>query len=230
MWPFIVGISLDITAHFLELNTIFTYIYLALETLIYVVIAITCHRLILLGEGSVPKYGLNKWTLRETWFSFWMIVFTYAFPYLLIKVMAYLFSSSITLITTNIGFDYLIYFLWALCIPLTAVFFIVSVRLSLIFPHIALGNLNINIIQWAWQLTKGNTLKLILLIIIMPFVIFSPFYLFDLFFKEVEKGGVPYLMLTLFSTCVSYFLTIFVISALSISYHWLMQINKDKAV
>ena len=224
MWPFIIGVFLDFTAYTLELNKIIAYIYSILEALIYIVIAITCHRLILLGNGSVSKYGINKWTLRETWFSFWFLILTYLIPFLLLKLFIYLIFVSVPSI------DYIYYFTWFLAIFILILSFYLTVRLSLIFPHIALDNLNLNIIRWSWQLTRGHFFKIFTLIILVPIMMFLPFYLLGIIFEDIDKGSIPYLILTLFSTCLSYFLTIFVISTLSISYHWLMQLKKERTI
>ena len=37
----------------------------------YVLFAVTCHRIVLLGDQSVSRYGVIKWSMRETRFYFW---------------------------------------------------------------------------------------------------------------------------------------------------------------
>jgi len=39
-----------------------------------ILFAITCHRLVLLGDGGVPDFGLKSWTLREWRYLGWAIV------------------------------------------------------------------------------------------------------------------------------------------------------------
>jgi len=50
------------------------FLYATLGSAIFALFAITCHRIVLLGEVSVPKYGLLSWTSRETRFFGWGLV------------------------------------------------------------------------------------------------------------------------------------------------------------
>ncbi len=49
-------------------------VYMLLGALFGTLLVVTCHRLILLEESSVPKYGLHSWTSRETRFLGWSAV------------------------------------------------------------------------------------------------------------------------------------------------------------
>jgi isoprenylcysteine carboxyl methyltransferase (ICMT) family protein YpbQ len=53
--------------------TLLVFVLLITSTAVYTLYAITVHRLMLLGDNSVPRYGLFKWSWRETRFIIWAI-------------------------------------------------------------------------------------------------------------------------------------------------------------
>jgi hypothetical protein len=220
---FMIGIVLDFGSIMLDLNSFISYLFTFLGTLVYVLIAITCHRMIILGVDSVPKYGFKKWTPRENWFAVCIFVLYFMVPLIFFKVFT-------TLVVTSLTYFFehsIVYFLPLLVfVP----YIVVLIRLSPIFPHIALGNMNIGIFKWSWNISKGKTGRLFILLIFMPFIIFSPFYLLGAFYSNIEEGSLAYLAVSLFWVCLNYLLTIFVISTLSVSYHWLMEINKREYI
>jgi len=62
-----------------SLVILLVFLYWILVWAVYTLFAVTCHRIVLLGETSVPKYGLLSWTSRETRFFGWLFVlFFYA--------------------------------------------------------------------------------------------------------------------------------------------------------
>src|SRR5260221_6060714 len=57
-----------------SLVVLLVFLYWMLAWAVYTLFAVTCHRIVLLGETSVPKYGLLSWTSRETRFFGWLFV------------------------------------------------------------------------------------------------------------------------------------------------------------
>src|SRR5262249_16385172 len=45
-----------------------------LQTLAFTPFAVPCHRLLLLGEGSLPRYGIMGWKKREIQFFIWLLI------------------------------------------------------------------------------------------------------------------------------------------------------------
>ena len=113
---------------------------------------VTAHRLILSGESGVPKYGLFRWTNRET--HFWLVTACLS-AYLILITFPLLFV--FRQVPKNALFWFFIF------LPGQYVF----VRLSLLLPGVAMGQYRPH--KWAWQLTKGNTLALMILLYLIPF-------------------------------------------------------------
>ncbi len=136
---------------------------------IYVLFAVTCHRLALLGDQGVPQYGLLKWTQRETRFYGWglllMILFLVPFWILNLIVANFFIPTSATQLEE---FDLpRIWFLFYLSsLPL-----IYSIsRLTVVYPATALER-QVNL-KWAWNLTRDNGWRLTL-VVGMPPIIFT---------------------------------------------------------
>ena len=54
------------------------YVNYILYYICFGALAITCHRVILLGAGAIPKYGINRLTWRETRFCSYLLLLTFA--------------------------------------------------------------------------------------------------------------------------------------------------------
>ncbi len=191
-----------------------------LTFLIYVVIAINVHRLLLIGGDAVPKLGVLKWSMRETRFFIWLVViFALAF------VTFYVMAMPTLTIFFNIIPDSMIEnaappFVDFMSVVLNLFFVgLILGRLSPIFPHVALERHKSTSLRWAWNMTKGNTWRLLIVISIVPSV---PFYILDWIFKLIDTGLDIVITRALYSIpyCV---LTVFMVSAASVTYRWLMQ-------
>src|SRR5262249_40611322 len=86
-----------------------------IEYAIYTVIAVTTHRLYLLGPAEVPAWGFRKWRDRELRFLAWSLA--------LFAAPSYVISS--------LGFSDM--FVW---VPIL-IYFLLLPRISLLFPAIA---------------------------------------------------------------------------------------------
>jgi len=219
--PVLLGAILGVISEFIDEEGIYYYFYVVLASVIYILIAINCHRLILLGENSVPLYGINRWTVRETYFLFCFFLFYFFIPFIYslfslylyevmpINIDEYFWSSTILIWT------FLILFLW------------VTVRTILIFPRIAIDHrANFNIIKWSWMMTKNNTCRLFVLVLLTPSIIYLPIHLIEELIKvNFTHGSVIQIIFLFIEMLLSYTLEIFIIAALSVSYKWLSENN-----
>ena len=130
-------------------------VYMLLGALFGTLLVVTCHRLILLEESSVPKYGLHSWTSRETRFLGWSAVL----------------ALSVLVVAVPVGIgaifipkEYRNYLVYVVLLPAGYLF----ARLAVLFPSTAVGERhNMN---WAWNTTANNGWRLFALLILVPAV------------------------------------------------------------
>ena len=146
--PFLLYLVLDIAEHYQE-STQQTAISMILLTvggiLAQTIMAVSTHRIILLGPDTVTTLGAFKWSMRETQFALYglflgIIIFFVMFPLLFIP---------------QIGG-------W-LAIPIVC--WIIG-RLSLVFPAIAIDD-NGSFSQ-AWDYSRNHQLLMVMVVIIFP--------------------------------------------------------------
>jgi len=140
------------------------FFLLVISTVTYVFYAITVHRLILLGNESVPRYGQLKWTWRETRFLAWGIVIgivsaiVFLILFMLLSVFILPFSAgsrehvlSIVYLIVLIPVTYLVC-CWTLILPAVAV-----------DKRPSLGS--------AWELSRKNGWRLVFTISTFPVIL-----------------------------------------------------------
>lgn len=182
-----------------------------IQMLPYILFAITCHRLALIGDHSVPTYGLLTWTQRESRYLGWLIVITLICMLISYVINSYFVSQMVNDLEAGASpeslqsswrFTYLAY------IPILYVFS----RLSVLYPAIALDQ-QINA-QWAWQATARNGWRLTLIVGVLPWILY---YLVNLLLRDnatfVEYGVVR---------IIGFFLLAVEVVALSFSYKHLV--------
>lgn len=133
---------------------------------IYVLFAITCHRLVLIGDQSVPKYGLLKWTQRETQFFGWCLVLMLAFivPWLIFFMFffnSFLLAPAMGLVESDSGRIMIV------SLSFLPSLYIVS-RLGVLYPATAVERPAD--MKWAWNLSKNNGWRLTFVIGLLPWV------------------------------------------------------------
>ncbi len=116
------------------------------------VFAITTHRIILLGPGAVPEWGIFKWSRRETRFALHMLGLG------LVVIPAVI-----------LGFIPLIGGL----IALGVIFWLFS-RLSLVFPAIAIDH--DASFRSSWELTRDRQMLMFLVVMVFPALLAIPAY------------------------------------------------------
>jgi len=130
-------------------------VYMFLGALFGTLVAVTCHRIILLGESSVPKYGLHSWTSRETRFLGWSAVLA--------------FFMSIAVVPFGIGAifvpkEYRNYLVFLALLPAGYLF----ARFAVLLPSTAVGERHNT--DWAWNITANNGWRLFALLMLAPAV------------------------------------------------------------
>lgn len=165
-----------------------------LSVFIHTIIAITTHRIILLGPNSIPEWGVYIFRKREFYFVLHLIGL--GILMILIGLIIILLSLLIPTSTTA--------FIAALVIYLLVSLYIVS-RLSLVFPAIATDQ------NWSffdsWKATRNHQFSMIMVVAIFPFIISIP---------EIILSYLPY-METLVSL-LSAITTVLTVAALSVAF------------
>lgn len=188
-------------------------VLIVLSVAAYVFYEISIHRLILLGDESIPRYGMVKWTWRETRFLLWFmaisillaIVFLILFMLLSVFILPFANSDSREYVLNIVYFMALI--------PVIYLFY----RLSLILPAVAVDeppNFGST-----WDLGGKNGWRLVLVVSIFPAVL------------TLTRSVIPIQGLTIASYLLDQliiFLNLTVgISALSVSYQALSTNGQD---
>lgn len=177
-----------------------------------ILFAITCHRLVLMGDQGVPDYGLLKWTQRETRYLGWFIaiIFICGLSYGVINGL--IVSNTIDDGDTGVLIDttnpdgllsYLAY------IPILYIFS----RLSVLYPATAVDQQWS--LKWAWGLSINNGWRLTLVVGGLPWVL----YFFEDFLYRENATFVEYIILCL----LGFILLAVEIVALSFSYKHLTE-------
>jgi hypothetical protein len=125
--------------------------------------AVTCHRIVLLGDTSVPKYGLYSWTSRETKFFGWIVVVSlYTLliigPVLLGTLLFFLtdFANGHDDFAKGHEKDWMP--VGAATIVMVPVFYVVA-RLAVLFPATAIGERRNT--DWAFAITAKNGWRIV---------------------------------------------------------------------
>jgi hypothetical protein len=136
------------------------------------VFAVTCHRLVLLGNESVPKYGFTSWSQRETRFVGWTI-----FCAVIGGIIGGIISVPIVIFVIIIGLIILPQIPadpWvaiggaAILVAIIPVSYVWA-RLSVLLPATAVDERpNFG---WAWGFTRGNGWRLFLVLSVFPAVL-----------------------------------------------------------
>ena len=141
---------------YLELPDILSWFLTAISWMVYSVIAITTHRVILLGPNSVPEWGITSWSKREIYF------FLHFMGLCLITIAAVLLN--------------FIPFLGAIAIFVVICWLLP--RFSLVFPGVAVDK-GVSF-KLSWRLTRSYQLLMFLVVVIFPILLILPLLVFEL--------------------------------------------------
>jgi len=154
-------ITASLLLYLKDLSTliIFDIVFLFIAIYLFISMAITIHRIILLGTRSIPPWGLSQLGFREIWYAlhaaglcgFLFVLFKYCWPYILSVIS-----------TPNIG-------VWSIAITIVATF--VSVlwvysRFSLVLPGIAV-NQGVSF-SLSWEMTRNHQILTLLAAAVFP--------------------------------------------------------------
>jgi hypothetical protein len=131
-------------------NSVVSIIIFVISLSVHTLFAITTHRIILLGPDSVSKWGIQKWTKRETMFALHVLG-------LGLIVMPIYVLSFVPVIGWLIAFSLIFWFVG---------------RFSLVFPAIAIDQ-GFSY-KHSWQLTKKHQLLMMLIVIFFPLALTLP--------------------------------------------------------
>ena len=155
--PLLLSLSTEFLAEYSD--TTFGNTFLFIDAAIQTVIAITTHRIILLGHNSVSEWELKSWSNRET---------TFFMHYSLLIAISYAGAYALPIIGLD-GFGMLLVivaWLW------------VWSRLSLVFPAIAVEKpLSF---RGSWQLTKNYQLLMSFIVLVLPLFLAIPIVILNL--------------------------------------------------
>lgn len=151
--PAVVYVAMSLVPSEPETITGGLFFIMGLVTIVlHTVVAITTHRIVILGPDSVPKLGLTRWTRRETTFLLYIFGFALAIS-LLVMFGAALPQPFGLAIVAGIAI-------------------IIFSAASLVFPAVALEHETS--VQTAWQLAQGNFFPLIVCVWLFPIAISIP--------------------------------------------------------
>ena len=153
--PFMLYIALDMVPD-LEMGLLVSTGMGVLTVIVHTVFAITTHRIILLGPDAVPKWGITKWSKRETFFSLHFVGLTLIFVPL-----------------SFLGFIPVVG--WVLA---TGLFSWLLGRFSLVFPGIAVDE-GVTF-KLSWELTKNRQKLMVLVVVVFPVFLMFPAFLLKL--------------------------------------------------
>jgi hypothetical protein len=131
---------------------------------LFAVLAVTCHRLVLLDATSVASRSVPRWSWRETRFLYWLVAIWLICWIASIAAMTLVLNLGMMVMRpTDLRLDS-----WAQSfagIPAGYVF----ARLAPIFPATAIDR-TVGL-RWAWTLTRGNGWRLFLIVAVLPWLI-----------------------------------------------------------
>lgn len=144
-------------------DNLLLYSVIVLAALItYPVFAVTVHRITILGQEAVPKFGYFYFTLREIHFGILLILVSWlagalsSLPFTLVNFISHL------IFDIRIKDDSLYAFM---ALP----FFYLFGRFSLVFPAVAINGAGD--IKWAWKISQGNGWRLAVLTGLIPWIL-----------------------------------------------------------
>ena len=153
----IIGVIHDATPTSWVLSLVFWVMSLPFTALI----AIACHRVILLGPGSLDNPWSMYWTKRESSFVVWLVIFA------VFLTLAWWVFGVVFLMAPDSAFGYATPWLGTFLTAVTVTY--LDGRFSMVLPAAAVGKQMF--FSNSWYLTGGNGLR-ITVVLILPLAIF----------------------------------------------------------
>jgi len=182
----------------------FVYFIIMLITFaLSVTVAITTHRILLIDDYPVPKWGFYKFSSRE-----WSFVFNSFLLGIMIVIPSIIF-----LLIPYVGFF------------LTLIYGIVIFsRLSLVFPSISVDE-DMDF-STSWRISKEYKLLMVLMVVIMPIFISAVVgFVYGTVIKYLAQVISPHFLLL--GSVLNIIITVFVISFLSATFKYLKETRPE---
>jgi MFS family permease len=163
--------------------------------IVFTLFAVTCHRLVLLDSATIGAEWLPHWPRRQTRFLLWFIAVWLIFGLVIWPLWTVLGNVLHRIpgpwqdLSVKEQWD------WAFRVSVVPAFYIFG-RLCVIFPATALDGV-VNL-RWAWQLTRKNGLRLLLVAGALPWVMSQ---LVDLVYRD-DATIVEAIVMTLLGTAL----------------------------
>ena len=132
---------------------------------LFVLFAVTCHRLVLLDPQSIASMPLARWSWRESRFFLWLCIVWLLATVVVMVAMSAIMSVFFSMAATPPDQAATEWAFFAARFP--ALYFFA--RLCLVFPATAVDR-KVNL-KWAWRMTKGNGWRLFLVIAVLPWIL-----------------------------------------------------------
>ncbi len=151
---------------FINAHPLYFLLSIIISIFIPIIIAVTCHRIVLAGDESVPQYGLLRWSKSETRFLGWSFVIgliSLSTALIPLTVLGFIDKSFIIQQTFNYQVMVIMYILM---IPGAYI----GARLSLLLPATALDYRHN--MSWSWNQSRENGWRLFLIVGVFPIAFF----------------------------------------------------------
>ncbi|MEN1728813.1 MAG: hypothetical protein AAGJ52_10290 [Pseudomonadota bacterium] len=199
-WPLAAYVVFDLSMAYRSDLGLLNLLATIVDCLIYTVVAVTTHRLVLLGRGSVGPWGLTRWTARESsFFLHWVL--------LLLLMIA---STSVVVLLLSLLPPF------AMAAGAWVCLLFIATRFSLLFPAIAVGDRTS--LKLAWRLSAKHQWQLFVVVVAFPLLLGVPLLLTTL--GASIWNALAFVLL-------SNLMVVFTISAVSMAYREVTQ-SPDK--
>ena len=193
------------------------WVLIALQGVLLTVFAVVCHRLVIFGTNFKKEPWDRYWTKREFRFLSWFVI-VYLLYSLILVIAITVLGNTFDLSDQEKAKDLFPYIKYFSMIPATYVF----ARCSLVFPATAIDR-RVGL-KWSWHLSKGNGLRLMIIVGALPWALKTAAWIF-------LRDNASYFELVAFAFA-SYILVTFEIAGLSLAFKELSKfgdVNELKA-
>lgn len=193
--PFALMVGLDLLA-LIEIPFPLGLVYGVFSMLLYAIFAIITHRLVILGDDSVPRYGMSSLSKREMLFLGYSIVIPLILALPIVLLLQFDEGGLKTL----------------LLIAGASLYAYIITRVSLVFPAVAID-------KWvtpltSWQMTRSHQSTMLLGLLFFPLMLGGIVSLISFLLAQVF----PYIVISIFESLAGSLLLVFTITILSLIY------------
>lgn len=182
-------------------SLLFSIAYIVINLFVYVGFAVTCHRIVILGNESVPVSGIVFWSKRELRFFMHGMKFV-----IIILIIVSLIATP--LVNTGLPEKSLIALM---VVVLSPIIYVLS-RVVLLFPATAVDKYYD--LKWSYELTEGNGIRMTIIVALIPAIMMV---LSNLVYSVIDERNI----IAIVFIAIGYVVMVFEIAALSLSYDYL---------